>query len=81
MNVPLDISWNGGIKILSLVPGTHWIGGWVVLKAGPDAVGKKKILHCRESSLGHPAHSLSLYQLSYISHVESQRGKSLFQLD
>jgi hypothetical protein len=30
--------------------GTHWIGGWVGLSAGLDAVEERKILHCRESN-------------------------------
>jgi hypothetical protein len=25
-------------------PGTHWIGGWVALRAGPDDMGKRKFL-------------------------------------
>jgi hypothetical protein len=25
-------------------PGTHWIGGWVNLRAGPDKVEKRKFL-------------------------------------
>jgi hypothetical protein len=29
--------------------GTHWIGGCVGPKASLDAVGKRNILHCRES--------------------------------
>jgi hypothetical protein len=27
-----------------IVPGAHWIGGWVGLRAGLEAVGKRKIL-------------------------------------
>jgi hypothetical protein len=43
----------------------HCIGGWVSLRAGLDAVDKRKILHCRESNPDLPARSLSLYsQLS-----------------
>jgi hypothetical protein len=38
-------------------PSTHWIGGWVGPRVGLDAVEKRKILHCWESTPGHPAHS------------------------
>jgi hypothetical protein len=44
--------------------GTHWIG-WVGLRAGLDAVKKRKIMHCRESNPGRPARIPSLYRLSY----------------
>jgi hypothetical protein len=44
-------------------PGTHWIGGSLNPRAGLDAAGKGKILHCRESNPGSPAHSPSLYRL------------------
>jgi hypothetical protein len=42
-------------------PGIHWLGGWVGLGAGLDAVEKRNI-SCpyRESDPGHPARSLSL---------------------
>jgi hypothetical protein len=36
-------------------PGAHWIGGWVELTTGVDAVEKP----------GRPARSSSLYRLSY----------------
>jgi hypothetical protein len=45
--------------------GTHWIGGWVGPRVGLDTVEKRKILHCQELNLGHPASSLWLCQLSY----------------
>jgi hypothetical protein len=36
-------------------PGTHWIGGWVGLRAGLDAGARRKILcPCRRSNLDHP---------------------------
>jgi hypothetical protein len=36
-------------------PGTHWIGGWVGLRAGLDAGVRRKILcPCRGSNLDHP---------------------------
>jgi hypothetical protein len=37
------------------IPGTHWIGGWIVPRAGLDAVEWRKIArHCRESNPGRP---------------------------
>jgi hypothetical protein len=42
--------------------GTYWIGGWV------DDLEKRKfltLLGLELQPLGHPAHSLSLYQLHY----------------
>jgi hypothetical protein len=36
-------------------PGTHWIGGWVGLRAGLDAGARGKILcPCRGSNLDRP---------------------------
>jgi hypothetical protein len=32
-------------------PGTHWIGGWVGLRAGLDAGARRKICPCRGSNL------------------------------
>jgi hypothetical protein len=38
-------------------PGTQWIGGWVVPRTGLYTVKKRKrILPCRESNPGRPAH-------------------------
>jgi hypothetical protein len=38
-------------------PGTHWIGGWVGLRAGLDTGARRKILcSCRGSNLDHPEH-------------------------
>jgi hypothetical protein len=45
--------------------GTHWRGSWVDPRAGLDAVEERKTLFLRESSPGRPAHSPSLYPLSY----------------
>jgi hypothetical protein len=46
--------------------GTHWIGGWVGLRAGVDAVEKRKSLcPCRKSNTDLPNHSPSLYPLRY----------------
>jgi hypothetical protein len=47
--------------------GTHWIGGWVGLRAGMDDVEKRKFLTPPEldpQPLGRPARSQSLYRLS-----------------
>jgi hypothetical protein len=36
-------------------PGTHWIGGWVGLRAGLNAgAGRKILCPCRGSNLDHP---------------------------
>jgi hypothetical protein len=47
-------------------PGTHWMGSWVGLRAGLDAVRKRKFLTLpglEFRPLGHPARSQSLYRL------------------
>jgi hypothetical protein len=47
-------------------PGTHWIGGCVVPRAGLDNVKKRKFLTLPGlvlRPLGHPAHSHSLSRL------------------
>jgi hypothetical protein len=49
-------------------PGTHWIGGWVDLKAGLDDLQKRKFLTLQELELrplDRPARSYSLYRLCY----------------
>jgi hypothetical protein len=46
------------------VPGTHWTGGWVGLRTGPDAMEKRKILplpRLELRPLRRPARSQSLY--------------------
>jgi hypothetical protein len=48
-------------------PRTHWIGGWVCLRASMDTLDKKKICPCPESNPRNPSHSPSLYWLSYPS--------------
>jgi hypothetical protein len=48
-------------------PGTHWIGGWVGPRTGPDVVKVRKILvlpGLELRPLGRPARSQSLYPLS-----------------
>jgi hypothetical protein len=58
----------GRFTLEEIAPGTHWIRGWVDLRAGLDDVEKRKILILPELELrplGRPAHSRSLYRLSY----------------
>jgi hypothetical protein len=39
-------------------PGTHWLGGWVCLRAGLDAgAGRKILCPCRGSNPDRPARS------------------------
>jgi hypothetical protein len=55
-------------------PGTHWIGGWVGLRAGLHDVEKRKFLTLpglQPRPLNRPACSPSLYRLRYPS---SRRG-------
>jgi hypothetical protein len=50
--------------------GTHWIGGWVGLRAGLDTEVNEKILcFCRGSNLGRPDCGQTLYWLSYRSSI------------
>jgi hypothetical protein len=49
-------------------PGTHWTGGRVDPRAGPDDVEKRKFLTLpglELRPLGRPARSQSLYRLRY----------------
>jgi hypothetical protein len=49
-------------------PGTHLIVGCEGTRAGLDSVEKRKIsFPCLESNLSRPAHSPSIYRLSYRS--------------
>jgi hypothetical protein len=49
-------------------PGTHWIGGWVGLRAGLDTEARRKIIcPCRGSNPGHRVWRQILYCLSYSS--------------
>jgi hypothetical protein len=46
--------------------GTHWVGGWVGLRAGLDTEARGEILYlCRESNAVRPGYSQALYWLSY----------------
>jgi hypothetical protein len=50
------------------IPGTHWIGGWVGLRASLDDVEKRKFLTLpglELRPLSRPACSQSLYRLRY----------------
>jgi hypothetical protein len=45
-------------------PGTHWIGGWMGLRAGLDTGARRKIFcPCRGLNPDRPAHSQTLYCL------------------
>jgi hypothetical protein len=49
-------------------PVTHWIGGWVDLRAGVHDMEQRKMLTLpglELRPLSHPARSKSLYRLSY----------------
>ena len=48
-------------------PGTHWIGGWVGLRAGLDVC--EKFRPHRDSTPDRPTRSKSLYRLSYRGQV------------
>jgi hypothetical protein len=57
-------------------PCTHWMGSLVGPSVDLDAVEKKTILHCRDSSPGNPSRSPLLYRLSYRdSAVKSSRSE------
>jgi hypothetical protein len=47
-------------------PGTHWIGGWVGLRAGLDAVVRREIPSpYQESNPHHPARSPVVYHWAF----------------
>jgi hypothetical protein len=51
-----------------IIPGTHWIGGWLGPRTGPDDVESRKILHLSGLELqpfGRRTRSQSLYRLRY----------------
>jgi hypothetical protein len=54
----------GRFALGEIAPCTHWVGGWVDPRVGLDTVEKRKILRCRESNPGRPAHSFSVSGLS-----------------
>jgi hypothetical protein len=52
------------------------IGGWVGTRVDLDAVEKRKILRLRKSNPGCPAHSPSVYRLSYpVSYRRRENNK------
>jgi hypothetical protein len=55
-------SRNGRFTPRARAPGSHWVGGWMGLRAGLDTVVKIKIPRpCRDSNPEHPARSPALY--------------------
>jgi hypothetical protein len=59
-------------------PGSHWIGGWVNLRAGLDDVEKRKFLTLpglELRPLGRPARSPSLYRLRYPGSLRTAHKK------
>jgi len=55
------------------VAGTNWIGGWEGSRAGLDTVLKRKFSSPRRDS--NPAHSQSLYRLSYPALISQVRNR------
>jgi hypothetical protein len=54
-------------------PGTHWIAGWVGLRARLDTEARGKIIClCRRSNPSRPVCSQTLYWLSYPSSTDLQ---------
>jgi hypothetical protein len=51
-------------------PGTHYTGGWVGPRAGLDTY--EKLAPTGIQSLDRPAHSQSLYRLSYLAHTQNR---------
>jgi hypothetical protein len=71
-----DTRWRWGVSYMPQLlyswgrspSNTHWIGGYMGPLGGLDTVKWIKIsCPCQEMNPGHPAHSLSLYQLNYSS--------------
>jgi hypothetical protein len=61
-------SWAGCFNPGERASGSHWTGGWVGARAGLEDVEKREFLTLpglELQSLGRPAHSQSLYRLSY----------------
>jgi hypothetical protein len=64
---PLAGEWSASVSG-RFIPGTHWIGGWVVPRAGLDDVEKRKLLispGLELRPLGRPVCSQALYRLRY----------------
>jgi hypothetical protein len=64
----LSASRPGSFNPRERTAGTHWVGGWVALRAGVDDVEKRKFLSLpgfELRNLCRPARSQSLYRLRY----------------
>jgi hypothetical protein len=60
---------------METAPGTHWIGGWMDLRAGLDTVSKRKIPSPRrESNLDHPVFQPVASQYTELSRLMNQKG-------
>jgi hypothetical protein len=60
---------------------THWLAGWVGLRAGLDTEARGKVFCvCRGSNPGRPLCSQTLYWLSDPARIEPERDKSGFAL-
>jgi hypothetical protein len=64
-------------------PGTHWTGGWVGPRASLDTEARGKILlplsGIKPRSLVRPAHSQTLYWLSYPAHCMMIRCNEYYE--
>jgi len=55
----LNYVWrSGGVAIRVRRPGTRWVGGWIGLRVGLEAVAKINPSPCREWNPGRPARIL-----------------------
>jgi hypothetical protein len=61
-----------------IVPGTHWIRGWVGPRASLDIVDKRKSCSCQVSNPGCLPCSPSLYQLRYPDSIQSSTAMCLY---
>jgi hypothetical protein len=56
-------------------PNTHWIEGWVGLRAGLDTEARGRMLYlCQESNPGRPVCSQTLYCLSCKTGISINTG-------
>jgi hypothetical protein len=79
IDIVLTLALDGGegsascacyFTLMERAPGTHWMGGWVDLRASLDDVEKRKfltLLGLDLQPLGCPAHRQSLYRLTLIT--------------
>jgi hypothetical protein len=56
-------------------PGTHWIGGWVVLGVILDALKKRISWPYRESNLGRPVRSPLLYRPQFNNSISINQAR------